>query len=51
MGGFFDRVGNFFSRDKTPDMPNDVEPPSLAGDQNAVCIAALIIGALMIMRR
>ena len=51
MNGFFDRIGGFFRRDNAPETPNDTDPPGMSGDQSAICMAALVIGVLMIVRR
>ena len=52
MNGFFERVGGFFRRGGgQPAMPEDTDPLRLENGDSAICMAALVIGVLMIVRR
>ena len=53
MGGFFDRVGGFFRRGGGVgnEVPRDVDPEGPQIDDNGLLMAALVIGAILLVRR
>ena len=50
MGGLFDRIGNVFRREPKEGELADTDPPP-ADDNSMICMAALAIGVILMVRR